>query len=125
MNVVVGLFPIFFAMAVQWNSYPGAYGYVSSTIFSTNNLRQVAIALSEYAITHDPKQLHKAKFFGGTLLCFHLGVAVSIVTHHFFGIHSVWLCYVPLALTGALVFCECRTDCEAAYLPRKEAVLSK
>lgn len=125
MNAVVGLFPIFFAMAVQWNSFPGAYGYVSSTIFSTNNLRQVAIALSEYAITHDRKQLHKAKFFAGTLLCFHIGVAISIIAHHFFGIHSVWLCYIPLALTGTLVCCECRTDSAAAFLPQKGAALSK
>lgn len=125
MNVVVGLFPIFFAMAVQWNSYPGAYGYVSSTIFSTNNLRQVAISLSEYAITRDRKQLHKAKFFGGSLLCFHLGVVISVITHHFFGIHSVWLCYLPLALTGALVCCECKTSRETAYLPHKGAAFSK
>lgn len=125
MNVVVGLFPIFFAMAVQWNSFPGAYGYVSSTIFSTNNLRQVAMALSEYTITRDQKQLHKAKFFAGTLLCFHIGVAVSIVTHHFFGIHSVWLCYIPLALSGVLIGRECRTASAAAYVPRKEAALTK
>ena len=43
-NQVIGLYPFFFATAVQWNSFPGAYGFASSTIFSTNNLRQVANA---------------------------------------------------------------------------------
>lgn len=127
MNVVVGLFPIFFAMAVQWNSFPGAYGYVSSSIFSTNNVRQVAIALTEYTITHDKKMLHKAKFFAGTLLCFHLGVAFSIVMHHFFGVHSVWFCYIPLLLSGSLIVYETCTDRTAARVTRtqKHAALSK
>ena len=33
MNPVIGLYPIFFAMAFQWNSFPGAYGFAGSTIF--------------------------------------------------------------------------------------------
>ena len=35
----VAMYPIFLAMAFQWNTFTGADGYVSSTIFSTNNLR--------------------------------------------------------------------------------------
>lgn len=103
MNVVISLYPIFFAMSIQWNSFPGAYGYVSSSIFSTNNVRQVAIALTEYSIKHDRKCLHKAKFFAGTLICFHLGVAFSIVTNMFLGYLSVLLCYVPLLISGSLI----------------------
>lgn len=30
---VLGLYPLFFAMAFQWNSFPGADGFVSSSIF--------------------------------------------------------------------------------------------
>ena len=63
MNAVVGLYPIFFAMAFQWNSFPGAYGYNASCIFSTNNCRQIANALTEYSITHEKKLLKKACFF--------------------------------------------------------------
>jgi uncharacterized membrane protein YoaK (UPF0700 family) len=117
-NNVVGLFPIFFAMAVQWNSFPGACGYVSSSIFSTNNVRQVATALTEYAITHDKKQLHKAKFFAETLLCFHLGVVVSIATHHFFGVRSVWFCYALLLLSGSLVAYETVSSPERLAQPQ-------
>lgn len=110
MDPVVGLYPIFFAMAFQWNSFPGAYGFAGSTIFSTNNARQVANALSEYCITHEKQQLQRAAFFGGTLVCFHVGVAFSWITHHFIGIRSVWLCVVPLLVSTVLIAYESHLD---------------
>lgn len=55
-DIVIGLFPTFFAMAFQWNSFPGEYGYVSSTIFSTNNTRQVSLALGEILFSDDGKR---------------------------------------------------------------------
>ncbi len=75
--VVIGLYPIFFAMAFQWSAFPGAYGYVSSSIFSTNNVKQTTISFTEYLYTKDKKQLHRALFFLGSLLCFHVGVVVA------------------------------------------------
>lgn len=114
MNPILGLYPIFFAMAFQWNAFPGAYGFAGSTIFSTNNTRQVANALSEYCITHEKRQLQRAAFFGGTLACFHIGVAFSWITHSFLGIRSVWLCAVPLLISTVLIVYECRLDKAAA-----------
>lgn len=40
MDPVLGLYPIFFVMALQWCAFKGCGKYVSSTIFSTNNYRQ-------------------------------------------------------------------------------------
>ena len=40
MDPFVALYPIFFATAFQWCSFKGADGFNSSSIFSTNNLRQ-------------------------------------------------------------------------------------
>ena len=74
---VVRLYPIFFSMSFQWNAFPGAHGYVSSSIFSTNNTRQVGLSLAEYLVGHDKKKLHKMRFFLGSLLCFHVGVALA------------------------------------------------
>ncbi|MGN1031753.1 MAG: YoaK family protein [Butyricicoccaceae bacterium] len=108
LNPVVGLYPLFFATAIQWNSFPGAYGFVSSTIFSTNNLRQLANSTTEYCITHEPRQKEKAIFFGGTIACYHIGVAFSVFTHLYFDIQSVWLCFLPLALSGVLIMLEHR-----------------
>lgn len=126
MNPIIGLYPIFFAMAFQWNSFPGAYGYASSSIFSTNNTRQVVNALSEYFITHERKQLKKAWFFAGTLICFHIGVAFSWITHQFMGIRSVWLCAVPLLFSTVLVAMELRLDrAEKTKSPAFHTVLAK
>ena len=37
-NPVAGILPIFFMMATQWSVFHGNGEYISSTIFSTNNL---------------------------------------------------------------------------------------
>ena len=41
MDNIVALYPVFFAMAFQWNTFANLCEYVSSTIFSTNNVRQI------------------------------------------------------------------------------------
>ena len=72
---ILALYPMFFATAVQWVAYSQAAGYNCATIFSTNNLRQFTEGATEYLCGHDPEQLRKLRFYGGTLLCFHLGAA--------------------------------------------------
>ena len=93
---VLGLYPLFFAMAFQWNSFPGASGFVSSTIFSTNNLRQFTSALSEVWLNHDDSHWPKARFFGLTLLSFHTGVAISYLLWQAVGARSSWFCLLPI-----------------------------
>ena len=43
MPVIPSLYPIFFAMSVQWSSFTGAQDHISSTIFSTNNTKQASL----------------------------------------------------------------------------------
>lgn len=95
------LVPILFVMPIQWNAYRTAAGYVSATIFSTNNLRQATMSLSSYLMDRDKKQLDKAKFYWTTLLCFHLGVAFVCVLSVFLGASSIWFGFVPLAASVA------------------------
>ena len=95
LDVIIALYPIFFAMAVQWNSFPGVHGYNSSTIFSTNNLKQTTIAITEYICNKDKDKLHKAKFYGKVLLSFHLGVAIAFICTNLFGMKGVWIGIVP------------------------------
>ena len=64
----VAMYPIFFAMAYQWCSFPTSEGYVSATIFSTNNLRQCVTAFTSYLCDHDRKMLGKACMYGKVLL---------------------------------------------------------
>lgn len=42
-EIVIALYPIFFAMAFQWSSFRGARNFYSSTIFSTNNTKQASL----------------------------------------------------------------------------------
>lgn len=101
MNPIIGLYPVFFAMAFQWCSFKGIRGYTSATIFSTNNVRQFTTATVQYCMSKERQHLDKLKFFGFTLLSFHIGVAASALLWNALGIHSVWLGLVPAA--GALL----------------------
>lgn len=97
-NPVIALYPFFFATAFQWCSFGSVKGYNSSTIFSTNNLRQTVSALTEYGCSHDPKSLEKAKYFGGTLICFHIGVLYSCLAYMKWHVAGAWAGILPLCL---------------------------
>lgn len=108
MNPFVALYPIFFAMAFQWCVFKGANGYVSATIFSTNNLKMTVTSFAEYLIskkgeTGRDKALEKALFYGGTFLYFHVGVAAGYGAGLLWGTRSVWLCVLPLAAAAGLI----------------------
>ena len=107
---ILGMYPLFFATAFQWNCYSGAKGFACSSIFSTNNLRQFVSASTEVLVYHNQQQKAKAKFFGCTLLSFHLGAAVSFLLWLVFGMDTALFVLLPLALSMGLVL----LDTEAA-----------
>lgn len=115
-NPVLALLPVFFAMSFQWNAFPGNYGYVSSTIFSTNNLKQTTLALSEYLCERDKKHLHKMWFYLGSLLCFNGGVIVSYFATKYLGIKGIWLNGSVLLLAGVLVWMETSSETKGAKI---------
>ena len=79
MDPFVALYPIFFATAFQWCSFKGADGFNSSSIFSTNNLRQCTTGFAEYLYSRDSEALRRGIFYGKVLLSFHFGVAVCFL----------------------------------------------
>ena len=108
MNPIVALYPVFFAASFQWCIFKGAKGYVSATIFSTNNLKQTTVSIVEYfllpkgdAARSEKKQ--KAMFFGGTLICFHIGVIIGYLLWINYGFRCIWFCILPLLLSYALI----------------------
>ena len=105
-NPIIGLYPIFFAMSLQWNCFPGSYGYNSSSIFSTNNLRQVSLSIAEYLCDGRKKNLHKAYFFAGTLIFFHIGVAVSYFSVKKFDVRGVWMGGIIILLILPILYKE-------------------
>lgn len=106
MDIMLSLYPIFFAVAVQWSAFPGVYGYNCSTIFSTNNLKQFTMAATEYIFTHEKKHSHKAKFYGGVLLFYHLGVAFSYLACVECGVRASWIGILPVLIATGMVIVE-------------------
>lgn len=100
-NDVIALYPIFFAMAIQWNSFVKVENYSSSTIFSTNNLKQATTSLMEYFLDNqkDPKKIDKSKFYGGTILGYHLGVALAFCSCSILEKQGIWLCIIPILIS--------------------------
>lgn len=100
-NPIIALYPVFFITAFQWCVFTGARGYVSSTIFSTNNMKQAVISVSEYFLSKDENERRqkadKARFFGGTLLSFHAGVAFEYMAYQALGLFGIIIAVVPLA----------------------------
>lgn len=97
------LYPTFFAMAFQWCAFKGAYGFTSSTIFSSNNLMQFISSLTEIFCNGDKSYSVKAKFFGGTLLGFHLGILSGGFGWYFLGNAVFLLALVPISSVLARV----------------------
>lgn len=87
-SMMVGLLPMFFMLSTQWSVFSGTGGYTSSSVFSTNNFRQVILALNEYVFSKDKKQLKKAMFFINTLFWFHVNIAVSYYSVKYFSIYA-------------------------------------
>lgn len=94
---VIALYPVFFMMAFQWYSFPGACGYTSSSVFSTNNYRQTVSGLTKFLAVNDREALKKAGFFAGTLLYFHIGVAAAFLGTMKWSFSAVLLCLLPIA----------------------------
>ena len=100
----VYMYPTFFAMAFQWSAFSGSYGYVCSTIFSTNNLKQTVSALTEAYCNGKPEFKLKAVFFGATLIGFHLGVAASFILNRVFEGNNISFIFVAVpAITGTVM----------------------
>ncbi len=87
-NTVVGQLPMFFMLSTQWSVFSGTRGYTSSSVFSTNNFRQVILAFNEYAFSKDREQLKKAMFFLNTLFWFHVNIALSYFTVKYFSVYA-------------------------------------
>ncbi len=100
----IACYPIVFVAPIQWNAFKIAGGNSSSTIFSSNNVRQAAILTTNFVLTKDRKTGGRAAFYWLTLLSFHIGVALSCLTSLLVGVHSIWFCFVPIALTAGAYY---------------------
>lgn len=105
-NAILSLYPIFFAMSVQWSSFSGAKGFVSSTIFSTNNTKQASLALAQYITDGDGVHFKKVRFYVFTLLAFHIGAAIAFFAVELMGTRGAWVNIILAAAAYLMVVCE-------------------
>lgn len=105
-NDFIALYPLCFIMAFQWNSFPGAEGYTSSCIFSTNNLKQFTTSTVQYLIGREAQYQKKMKFFGFVLLAYHIGVLCSCISCKLFGRGGAFVCLIPVLIAAVQVYRE-------------------
>lgn len=109
MPPLLALYPMFFMTAFQWCAFKGAQGYVCSTIFSTNNLKQTCCSITEYLlldkenVKERKEKVKKASFFGGTIVSFQCGVVIGCIISLAVGIKSIWLCFIPVLIAFLLL----------------------
>lgn len=110
MPVIPSLYPIFFAMSVQWSSFTGAQDHISSTIFSTNNTKQASLSLARHLCTREQGQIRRVWFYVSTILCFHAGATVAYFSVLLLEVKGS-LCVLPLiGWAYYMVVCEDRSQ---------------
>lgn len=110
MPVIPSLYPIFFAMSVQWSSFTGAQDHISSTIFSTNNTKQASLSLARHLCTREQGQIRRMWFYVSTILCFHAGATVAYFSVLLLEVKGS-LCVLPLiGWAYCMVVCEDRSQ---------------
>ncbi|MGP1433061.1 MAG: YoaK family protein [Catonella sp.] len=85
---ILGLLPIFFMSSTQWNAFSGTRKYNCSTIFSTNNLKQMVLGYTYYCLTGKKEDREKGRFYLVSLGFFYLGVVIAVLLCTNFGVKA-------------------------------------
>lgn len=101
---VIALYPVAFAMSIQWCTFRGVGQNPSATTFSTGNFRQLVTNAFNYLTERKDEYLSGTKFYLFTMLSFHLGVAVIYICQPYIPHHSIGLVYIPLLAAAAQEF---------------------
>ena len=109
----LGLYPLFFAASVQWNTFSGAQGFNSATTFGTNNARQAWLGILEYLCTKDKIHLKRFRLFGTTLLCFYGGAAIAFFAVQQWARYGILLNLVLISLSLVIILREQKLQKEA------------
>lgn len=96
-NPLLALCPIFALSAFQWQIFTESKHYNSSTLFSTNNIKQMLLSWTNYLMHGDSEQKHKALFFMRTLLTFHIGILAGLFAVKFWNEKGIWFALLPMA----------------------------
>lgn len=104
--------PIFFAMALQWGSFPGARGYIATSIFLTNNFRESITGLTNYICTREKAYLMHFLFYFTTILSYAIGCVVAYYVTMFLGFRAIIYVIAPIILMFIFIIAEKRAKIE-------------
>lgn len=93
---VIALYPVAFAMSIQWCTFKGVGKNPSATTFSTGNFRQIVNNLFNYCIERNSESVANIKFYISTMLSFHFGIAFGYILKPYILHYSIGLVYIPL-----------------------------
>lgn len=93
---VVALYPMAFAMSIQWCTFRGVSDNPSATTFSTGNFRQLVTNIFNYVTDKNREYIRRIKFYVLTMVAFHTGVAVIYLAWPYSPHHSIWIVFIPL-----------------------------
>lgn len=93
---VIALYPVAFAMSIQWCTFRGVRQNPSATTFSTGNFRQLVSTIYSYVTEKNKEDLFKIRFYLCTLLSFHAGVAAVCIIKPYMQHSSIWFAFIPL-----------------------------
>lgn len=114
------LWPTFFACALQYNTFTQQRGLSVSTVFSVNNLRQMALHFALYTETHDRAQRTVAWMYAANIASFVFGAFVSAFLMDWMG-HWTLLTCVAVLTGNFIALAPGRKSALATALPPPEA----
>ncbi len=94
---VIALYPVAFAMSIQWCTFRGIRENPSATTFSTGNFRQLVTTIFNFITERKPEYLPRIRFYTFTMLSFHAGVATIYIIWSYLPHQSIWIVFIPLA----------------------------
>ncbi len=98
-----GIYPLFFATALQWGSYSGAGGYNSASIFCSNNFKQSVLSWTQFVVTGDRSFIRRGILYSFTVLSFFAGGIAAALLIGAVGRAAGWACLVPLVVARVLI----------------------
>lgn len=77
--------PIFLASALQYNSFKDCEGVTASTIFCSNNIRQLTLSFWGWKKEREESEHHRFKIYGLVILAYSLGILFCCLTMDMWG----------------------------------------
>lgn len=118
---VVALYPVAFAMSIQWCTFRGVLDNPSATTFSTGNFRQLVTIIFNYVTERKHEDLYRIRFYVLTMLSFHAGIAFIYIIWPYHPHYIIWTVLVPLILAAVQEFSIAVKKRERIELPAQDS----